>query len=442
MGRLPWLRTLIACAVLGASGAASAAEITRVASSAEPDNPFDLHLSVRWDRVNRRAKVTQEAPSAPGDPNAVTVDGTELRYERSGNAVVPRIGIGLYHDLEIHAEWPYVLNDDHSWRYAFVNGVSTEGTSRIANNGIDANGDPCATVPCPTFDVPSANQLRTVHHGGTLGDLVVGVSWGVLSDKRDPTKPFWLVGIDVTTPTAEVFDPYAAPLFTGTGAGRAPVGRGIWKFDFQTALSRKFGPVEPYARAHYAIPAKSSKTYSNCNHAADFAAETPVAVNAMAVANCQSATWRDEAGAKPPTNLGFLFGAEFYAHDDPAENQKVTVDLRLGLEWYGQSRWYNELTDATRKLMWTDSYTELSALVGVHLRASRYFQLRAQASYGVTLAHLASGEPFSTRGNDPAAAGTVDQNPNFDFRYDLAGSRFRVSEATNFTTAVALDVTF
>lgn len=433
MGRPFSLRTLTACGLLLLAGGAEAAEITRVASSAEPDNPFDLDFSIRWERTLRRAKITREAADAAG----TVADFTELRYEQVTNQIIPRLAVGLFHDLEIHAELPYWLSDNHSWRYAFVNGVSTEDGSSIPSNTIDANGATCAT-PCPVFTVPQAGQPpRTVYHGGALGDLTLGVAWGILSERRDATKPWWLVGVDVTMPTAATYDPFRARNHLDSSGPKAPVGRGIWSWDFYTALSNQYGPLDAYFRAHWRVNSTSSKTYSNCVHAREMAAAVPAQMHGFADANCAAAG--DAAGAKPPSVLGAVFGAELVPYEDRIEGQRVALDLRLSIDRYGEARWYNELTDATGKLLKTGSYLDLGALLGFYLRASSYLKLSATASYHHELGHLITGEAPGTSLTSPVPG---DLNPNFDFRYDVPGRRFRVAETTVFTVAAGAELNF
>src|SRR5512146_3061120 len=112
MGRLR-LGALTAVTLLGIAGSASAAEITRVASSGEPNDPFDLHISIRFDRDQERAQIGREY-SVAGGP---VFDAEALRYIRKYGALVPRVAVGLWHDLELHAEMPYVLYDERYWHY-------------------------------------------------------------------------------------------------------------------------------------------------------------------------------------------------------------------------------------------------------------------------------------------------------------------------------------
>lgn len=426
-------------ALLGAilASPAGAAEITRVSSRGEPGNPFDLQVSIRWDRLQRRAQITREVPDG-ANPGAI-VDGDELRWSRTTNAIVPRVAVALYEDLELHFEWPYVLGDDQNWRFGLVGGVPTGGippaiVSSIESNTIDAEGAACAGA-CPLFPVA---PKTTVYHGGKAGDLVTGVAWGIFNDRKDPTKPFWLVGLDVTFPTASLYDPAAG---RGTDwssphdvAGKpGAFGEKVWKWDVYTVLSRRLGPIDPYVKAHLTRMSKSSSTYSNCDHAAELSTISPTnpvrQMTRQSAIDCADTAKRDAAGAKLPWIAGLTVGTELVPWEDTAEQQKVSIDLRLVGDYTSSALFYNELTDANGKLNWTEDYLTMGAFLGIYLKASRYVSLHATASLSTASPHFLTGEP------DPAS-------PNFDVRYDTTGRRFRISEVSLFEVAFGGIVTF
>jgi len=436
---------LVAFAAVAAPSARGA-EVTRVASSAEVDNPFDLDLTVRYERVQRKARITREfADRTANAPFGAVGDESELWYEQVTNRVVPRLAVGLYRDLELHAELPYVLGDNPSWKF------TGDSERSIEQNKLDPNGALCPDPGCtlPIFPVGTG---RTVFHGGQLGDLTLGLAWGILSDKRDEYVPYWLVGIDVTAPIARRYDPvagrdlgpgsaFSSPYTSSSKQG--PIGHKAWHYDVQTAISKRMGAVEPYVRAHARFAQKSSQTYSNCEHAADLAGVGQA--TSVAAANCALAAWKDEAAAKPPHVFGLELGTELVPYEDRLEHQRFGVDLRLSGEYTTQARWYNELTDATGKLMWTDPYVTFKALVGLYLRASSYVQLRAAASIAHDFTHFVSGEPLAKKPGDTLSAGELGgpaQNPNFDWRYDAPGRRFRVSETSVFDVTVSAVVNF
>jgi hypothetical protein len=434
------------------AGRAGAAEMTRVASRGEPGNPFDLHVTLRWDRVQERAQITREAPGSGG------IELTdELRYARTVNAFVPRVAVAITRDLELHFEWPYVLGDDRELRYGITGGMPAGGQpgleSTIETNGVDADGRPCTGdfnpglpgIQCPVFPLGSAPT--TYYHGGRGGDLKGGIAWGIFNDRRDPTKPFWLVGLDVTFPTAARWDPAADRGTDWSSPNRipghaGPFGEKVWKWDLYTVLSRRLGAVDPYVKAHATIMTESSSTYSNCEHAAELSdpAQTfPIQMNSAAAANCADPAWSDEAGARLPWKAGLTVGTELVPWEDDAAQQRLAIDLRLFGDYTSSQRFYNELTDASGRIHETGDYLTLGGFFGFYVRASRYVSLHATASVATQTSHWLSGESLGRDGAwpavDPATGLTVDPaetNPNFDWRYDAPGRRFRLSEVSIF----------
>jgi hypothetical protein len=456
MGRLR-LGAITAFTLAALADPAHAAEITRVASRGEPGNPFDLHLSVRWDRLQQRAQITREVPvgGGAGDPGRI-VDGDEMRYSRTVNSIVARAAVGITEDLDVHFEWPYVLGDDRSWRFGIHGGAPTGGVppySSIELNDVDAQGQLCADqnpglagVQCPLFPVAPTS---TVYHGGKAGDLKAGVAWGIFNDRKDPTKPFWLVGLDITFPTASLYDPALGRHTDWSSPHNVPgkpgaFGEKVWKWDFHTTLSRRLGPIDPYVKAHATLMSKSSSTYSNCEHAAELStvsATNPVRqMTTAAATNCQDTGAAKDAEAELPWIAGLTFGTELVPYEDEAEQQRVSLDLRVFADYTSSARFYNELTDASGKLHKTEEYLTLGGFLGLYLRASRYVSIQATASLSTKTPHFLTGEALGRNGDWPAldpsgnglTADPAQMNPNFDWRYDAPGRRFRISEVALF----------
>jgi hypothetical protein len=431
-----------------------AAEITRMATAGEKGNPFEIDVSARWDRWQEKATIEHEQATAPTSsvPGGTIGLGERLQYERTASAIVPRIAIGLWHDLEIHFELPYVLADDTSWKYGTLygnpSGPNPTDPSSIAGNTITAQGTPCAVAPCPLFPV---DPKTSVYHGGRTGDLVSGIAWGIMNDRKDDSGPFWLVGLDITAPTAQIYEPgkdrgtdWSSPFSAPAKPG--PFGEKIWKFDLYTAFSRRLGVMDPYVKAHVQYQAPSANTYSNCKYAAQFTAAGQM--NDLAAANCQA--WGSTlAGAQLPWIVGLTVGTEIVPFDDVGDQQKLALDFRLWGDYVGRQRFYNELTDATGKIHDTEAYAEAGALAGLYLRASKFLTLQAQASIITRSPHYLTGESLGKNGSWPAVdangnpTGDPSQiNPNFDWRYDAPGRRFRISEVTILALSFAGVITF
>jgi hypothetical protein len=440
------LRALAACTLVALAVPAGAAEIARVATS-EGGNLFDLHVSLRWDRTQLRGKITREqADPSLNQPFGAVVDVDELRYTRVTNALVPRFAVGLHRDVEVHVELPYVLADDHSWRYAIVNGFSVERDSTIANNDIDATGQLCdpSGAPCPLFPVGSGT---TVYHGGRAGDVKAGFAWGVFSDARDDTKPFWLVGADLTFPTASMYDPAAGPRSAGwasphvSSGNPAPFGDKVWKYDLYTVLSRRLGPIDPYFKAHVTGMRRSSGTYSNCDRLAALADQSLGEATPYGAANCADDGWEEDAAARLPWIAGVTFGSELVPYENRSADQKVSIDVRAFADYTSSQRFYNPLSDMSGKLHATEPYLTMGGLFGLYLRASRFVSLHASGSLATQTAHFLSGESLGRAGvADGDVTGLTPNaalNPNFDWRYDAPGRRFRFSETSVFALSVA-----
>jgi hypothetical protein len=416
---------LTAIGLVGLATQAGAADITHVATGGEHNNPFEVDLTVRWDRFQERATITHEAgTAAAGVPGGVVGEAERLDYQRTSNAIVPRIAVGISHDLELHAEMPYVLGDETSWWYGTLYGNSSQGTSgswTIANPGITPDGQPCAS-PCPALF--PADPKQTVYKGGRAGDLTVGITWGIFNQKKDGTGPSWIVGLDATLPTAQLYDPakdrslgdWSSPYQNASKPG--PFGEKIWKWDLYTAVSRRIGAVEPYFKAHAQAQFASSATYSNCDNVSLLYGANQV--NANAPTTCGT---YGSAGAQLPWILGATFGSEVIAFEDPADS--LAIDLRLYADYRTSSRFYNELTDMNGKINETEGYAEAGGLLGLYLKASRHVTLKATASLATRTPHWLTGDTGTSA--DPAQT-----NPNFDWRYDAPGRRFRISEVSVF----------
>lgn len=335
MVRLRSLLVLVACAA--SAPAARAAEITRLASSPDRPDLFDVDLQVRYEHLEKKARITREQ-SGPGGG---VVDASALSFDEVSSRIVPRVAIGLAGRVELHAELPYVLSDEPRWSPKL---------------------DPGFTSSLPA-GFPSTAQ---VFHDNQWGDLVAGAAVTLLSERADDTHPTWVAGLDVTAPTARRYDPA-----TGLGSSKdhpVAVGERIWGWDAWTAISKQTGPVDPYVKAHVLIPSLSGQTFSNCERYP-----------------CPAA-----GSTQPPKVMGLTAGAELVPYEDRREGQRVSVDLRLGGDWHTSGRWYNELSDLAGRLLETGEYLTLTGQAGLNLRASDYVELRGSVSYSVDTSHTLS----------------------------------------------------
>jgi hypothetical protein len=456
MARVPHgLLAGLAIAALAAAtpSPARGAELTELATAAEPGNPFDLRFTIRWDRAQEQATIRRElASTTENPPFGGIVDAAELDYERTRNTLVTRVGVGLYEDLELAVDVPYVLSDDHAWKYALENGIPVGPNSSIGGSNdpnVDAMNRAC-TGDCQLFPVGDG---QTVYQGGKLGDLKVGLAWAAFSQRKDDTKPTWVIGFEATLPTAARYDPaggrdaeWRSPHADSGKTGS--FGEKVWKWDLHTAVSRRMGAFDPYFKAHFTWMRKSNATWSNCDGAGTYlgtrdGGSGPRVNSEMTIAgaeNCASGSWDGEAGAKLPYVTGLLFGAEIVPRENRRAEQKLAIDVRLWADYVSRQRFYNELTDLSGRLHWTEPYYTMGGLLGFYFKASRNVSLHASASLAASTPHFLTGERL---GRDGVEAGDTtgetsnpDLNPNYDWRYDAPGRRFRLTDTSVFAMSV------
>ena len=92
------------------SATAQASEVTRVASAAEDDDPFDLHFGVAYAFDYKRAAILREFTQ--GGQNQL---GRDLVYYQQRQTVNVALEIGIYRNLSIYAELPVVVSDNRAY---------------------------------------------------------------------------------------------------------------------------------------------------------------------------------------------------------------------------------------------------------------------------------------------------------------------------------------
>lgn len=425
------LRATLAALVLGVPLTASAADVTRIASSFEEDDPFDLFIDINFERTQNRAKILRE--QLPVVPGGSRIDANELWYKGVDSRLNLELSIGLWRDLEFSFGLPIIFQQNESWN--FVSGAN-ETNSTILNNCLNANGTViagCAENPAlaqALFGVPS-ESFR-----GGLGNVRFGLAYAFFNQATDDTKPMWIVGIDYEAPTAKLRDPSAAPY---SADARGGVGDRVHKYTLYTALSRKIGLAEPYFRAHITLPVRGPGAYSNCSNTTLGNLGTPE--------NCGTGPWdRKETGIQAPTMSGFLFGSEFRLYEQQKQGQRLALDLRTVGTYVSEGRYYNELTDVLRKLNYTEDYFQVGGMVGITASATETFKLRASGTFLYNTDHAITAEKI---GQDLDGNGAVEPetnraelNPNFDFRTDFPSRQFRVTQSTTFRFDLGASFTF
>ncbi|MCP3142005.1 hypothetical protein [Pyxidicoccus xibeiensis] len=420
------LRAVLTALTLGAPFAASAADITRIASSFEDDDPFDLFIDVGFERTQTRAKIIREqvGPVAEGSTSR---DVAGLWYKGVDARLNLELSFGLYRDLEFSFKLPLVFQQNERWDYTSNFSPSVNGTC------VNADGTPIGG--CSLEGGAAGRALfgmpQESFRGG-LGNVHFGLAYAFFSQEKDVTKPTWIVGLDYEAPTAKQRDP---SVDTTNPDNRGNVGDRVHKYQLYTSFSRRMGVAEPYFKAHYTIPVRGPGIYSNCDQADPEL--LPDAQNLGAQGNCFTGPWtRKELGIKAPSQGGMLFGIELVPFDKPEKGQRFALDLRTIGNYVGRGRYYNELSSALRKLLTSEDYFQVGGMLGVNARAAESFTIRAAGTFLYNTDHTLTsediGKDVSGDGDVDADPGSPELNPSFDWRYDLVSRRFRAVESTSF----------
>ncbi|XXF81152.1 hypothetical protein P2318_15720 [Myxococcaceae bacterium GXIMD 01537] len=425
------LRATLAALILGAPLAASAADVTRIASSFEDDDPFDLILDVNFERTQNRSKLLRAQLPITG--GGTRQDVSELWYKGVDSRLNLGLTVGLWRDFQFSFGLPIIFQQNERWD--FTSGT-TDANSTIINNCLNANG---TVIPGCEPGTPSVQPLFLVPNEsfrGGLGNLRFGLAYAFFNQAKDDTKPMWIVGLDYEAPTAKLRDPSMGPYPSDS---RGAVGDRIHRYTLYTALSRQIGLADPYFKAQISLPVLGPGAYSNCSN--------PNLGNIGTPANCGQGPWtRKETGIHAPTTAGFVFGSEFRLFEDKAQGQRLAMDLRTIGNYVGEGRYYNELTDVLRRLNTSEDYFQVGGMAGVTASATDTFKLHAAATFLYNTDHSITAEPF---GMDLNGNGTIDPetdplevNPNFDYRTDMVSRQFRVSQSTTFRFELGASFSF
>ncbi len=156
-------------------------EVVDVLDAAEPGDPFDLHISLGFKYETKSARVrretTIEEPGlTTGGFTANTLNVAE--YSETTSRLVPRIDVGIYHDIGAFFELPIILSNSRS--LSDLDGSS----NRIDVVAAGAPGERLFSLP---FDSPDRSGLEY---------FAAGLQADIFNQVRDPSKPTWLFSLE------------------------------------------------------------------------------------------------------------------------------------------------------------------------------------------------------------------------------------------------------
>lgn len=419
---------------------AHGAEVTRIASSGDPDHPFGFFLDAAFERTQHRGKITREWYQS-----GTNVDVDELRFQHLDTRLNLDAYIGLYQDLQFHFQLPIVFQDDRAWGFA---GGTDPGNTTLYRNCLNPDGSTPTDGTCPAPGSGSG-RLFTVDENAKsfrsgLGNLTFGLAYAFFKTERDDTKPTWVVSFDYTAPTAPVLNPSAGT----SNASRGTLGDKVHRYKFATTISKRISIADPYFGLWYTLPWLGPGYYSNCDDASPSRMGRPdnCGVGMTSPSGRQRAWSRDQTGLQPPHTGGFFFGSEIVVFENPRLSQKVAFDLRGFMTYTAEGRVYNELSDLFGKLLYTQDHLTLGGHLGFTARAAEYVHLKAYAKLAYDTEHFLTreepGEDFNENGSVDFTSEPREINPNYDWRIDHPGRRFRISEQVIFNVYVAATFAF
>lgn len=460
--RRAWAVVLVAVAGAAIAGHARAAEITDVASAFDEDNPFDFRFRVTYDHFEKRGQIKRELEGLSPTQQSIALL-KDLTYAEHRDTLSLRAEVGLFQDLMFHIELPVWLDESEEYGFdqsagsgcrfppdSMPNCVNAGNSSTVADGivpamGYDAQHDGAALMGSMLF--------RGVRRGAVGGSgldafdtLNFGLTWAPVNQKRDDTKPTWVLAFEpqISIGNIKAFD-RARP-----NANHA-VSEGIHRLYARTAISHRWRWVDPYMGFWYMYPIARSDSL-----------------------------FRDYGPSQKVKNSmqqgGTVFGVELVPFERPRDGHKIWIDVRGRLDGHFAGRGYSEAweliasspalacdmtqamynpacnTAATTNpyqgqpytgITTIENYASLGADIAMGVQVGQHARFRTSFEYTHDQSHFITGEDI---GVPTTASGRV-MNPNeFNPAYrpvvDQVGRRYKVDNMDSFNFTVYGQIQF
>jgi hypothetical protein len=443
----------------GAVGEGHAAEVSRVLTGFDDAKRFDFNVAVSWIHDQRRSVVDRELSST----TSRLVN--DLIYHQTRDVLNTRIEMGIMRDVGLHIDLPYVLRDDRSLDFdrrsspcvfpGDAGGAPTcvnQDNSTLLRDGIlPGAGRPTYGVDArssgSSFAAPSPTVFQGPRRSG-LEYLGVGLSWAVMNQARDDTKPTWLLSLDGKFDVGSTMRYDAAHPSANTG-----VGLGYHQLVASTLTSKRMGPLDPYFGLYYMLPLPGGDSPFD---------RLPTG---------------SQPYAHPQSRAGAQFGLEVVPWEHREINQRVTFEARVRADhrWRGSGR--SELweplsgSSACTPSSATDCragidldldgdgvldrphpgiteiqpYSTVGGDLGVNVQMGRFTRFRGLFGWSSDMPHFIT---YGTAGSDRDGDGSVNSgdsteaNPAYREALDIPGRRFKVSRSSLWTLFVELAAIF
>lgn len=391
------------------------AEFTNVIDAFDEGDPFDLNVSIGYERTLRRGKIRRESNN-PGVSEDGYIDYVDLaRYEQLTNTLIIAGAIGLYHDLQFWTRWPLVLSDT---RELTLDQKVTEEQSRLRRDCGTGGADPDTCLFDLRFNSPERSGVDS---------FSIGLDWGILSQERDDTKPTWVLGVEAAFGIGSQLK--AARAGDGEDGG---ISRGTVLLAASSSFSHRYRYLEPYLGVRFSIEVpKGDSLFPDTDE------------------------FKGRLNTLPPIVGAMLFGVEIVPWESSASFQRFSIDLRASGTFNSEGRNYSELFDALgtsqhpqivepnkagqefNGMTDVENYGTFAGRLSLNVQAARYVKFNLGAilahdqEHGITFTDACNPDAEVSVAQAPCTSGA----PNPDHRpvIDLPGHRFRVEESTIFT---------
>ncbi|HOX46582.1 MAG TPA: hypothetical protein PK668_23485 [Myxococcota bacterium] len=406
--------TLLAWCWASSPGALRAAEVTEVCDAADGDDPFDIDIDVTFHSLYNRSQIAREYWPLW---DATRSDISQLDFKRVVYDMVYKVEIGLYHDVALYIDLPWIIQDKREIKKK--DGLGTLWTPDPANPPAQLTG----AYPGNALAEDPAGHPSSTRAG--IGDMHLGVKWAAFSDERDDTKSQFVIGLEYTIPSGSLYRP--EQIINGN-EGEVGMGHHILTPFF--LFSHRFSILDPYIGLNGSVPFQSKAA--------------------------------KDAGLKLPYYGGFLAGTEVVPWESKDGMQKFSIDIGLWTTFFtevdskgksSQRGVPSEVSDflvaadgTGRQLQYTGQYAQFGAKLAFQFKAHEYFRFQMGVSLAHNTEHFVTGADPCRDGNGDgtcSADHTVDPpNPYYSSVYDFPGFRLRVEETTLLQWWITLMATF
>ncbi|MBF94540.1 MAG: hypothetical protein CMH58_05200 [Myxococcales bacterium] len=230
------------------------------------NDPFDSRIEFGWYTQGERSTLGQET----------IIDGIRTtkevaNYSMTRQVIEPKLRIGLFSRLALFVEFPMVVGWRQTWEAtdSFHNedmvyqGVEPDPDSRYTFGVPALQRTPTATLR-EGYDAPIHETFRRSY----VGDLRAGITFDVLSEIVDPSKPTWLWEFWSRFPSGMPMEPTyrgedtdlegrtpraGNTANTATESNPGGVSQGYYRFGVRTTLGRWVGKARPYFSVGYSF---------------------------------------------------------------------------------------------------------------------------------------------------------------------------------------------